>query len=208
MAWHRVQDWSGTVDAYRFPSSVRQRFAQEHDTLGADDIATVEAAARQWFRLAARHRKATLSMPSVIVDDYWHEMVLHTREYAEFCDTALGRFLHHVPESTMSAADAAANQTANLRNTLKLAQADEGVAADRLPLLFRIDRDLGLAGGRRYLADCGGRGQCYGMTGSVCLQHLDGPGRKPGGRWKEPPAPMADPLSGNIGGCSGGGGGG
>jgi hypothetical protein len=205
MAWYRTVDRSRTVDAYQFPSSVRQRFAQEHYTLGADGIATVEAATRQWFRLAARHRKAKLSMPSVIVDDYWHEMVLHTREYAEFCDAALGRFLHHVPESTMSAADAAANRTAALRDTLKLAQADEGLAADQLPLLFRVDRDLGVEGGRRYLADCGGRGQCYGMTGSVCLQHLDGTGRKLGGGWKEPP-PMVDPPIGNISGCAGGGG--
>jgi hypothetical protein len=192
------------VDAYRFPSSVRQRFVQEHHALGADDIATVEAATRQWFRLAARHRKAKLSMPSVIVDDYWHEMVLHTREYAEFCDAALGRFLHHVPESTMSAADAVANRTANLRDTLKLAQADEGLQADQLPLLFRVDRDLDIQGGRRYLADCGGRGQCYGMTGSVCLQHVDGAGRGPrSGRWEKPPTPLPDPPIANIGGCGG-----
>ena len=205
MAWHRAQDRSGTVDAYRFPSSVRQRFAQEHHTLGIDDIATVEAATRQWFRLAARHRKAKLAMPSVIVDDYWHEMVLHTREYAEFCDAALGRFLHHVPESAMSAADAAANRNAGLRDTLKLAQADEGLPADQLPLLFRVDRDLDIPGGRRYLADCGGRGQCYGMTGSVCVQHLDGAGRGlRDGRWQKPPTLPPEPPIANIGGCAGG----
>jgi hypothetical protein len=206
MAWHRTQDRSRIVDGYLFPSSVRQRFAQEHETMSAADIATVEAAARQWFRLAARHRKVKLSMPSVIVDDYWHEMVLHTRDYAEFCDTAVGRFLHHVPESAMSAGDASANRKSTLRQTFKLAQEDEGVEATRLPLLFRVDRDLAVEGGRRYLADCGGRGQCYGMTGSVCLQHVDGVGRKPGGPWKETPASPGDPGGAALGfgGCGGG----
>jgi hypothetical protein len=210
MAWLRQQDRAGIVDAYRFPGSVRQRFGLEHQALGTAEIAAVESATRQWFRLAARHRKAKLAMPSIIVDDYWHEMVLHTWDYQEFCDSALGRFLHHQPESAMTAADAAANRNATLRATFKLAQEDERIEPTKLPLLFRVDRDLGIEGGRRYLADCGGRGICYGLTGSVCLQHLSGVGKKPGGRWRDIPASPADPggaaLSGGVSGACGGGG--
>jgi hypothetical protein len=40
-----------------------------------------------------------------------------------------------------------------------------------------VDRDLAVAGGRHYLADCGGRGECYQMRGTVCLQHLRAVGR-------------------------------
>jgi hypothetical protein len=213
MTWHRRPDRVAIVDAYRFPSSIRQRFSLEHRDLGSAEIEAVEAATRQWFRLAARHPRAKLSMPSVIVDDYWHEFVLHTRDYSEFCDTGLGRFMHHVPESAMSTAEAAANHGSTLRSTLKLAQEDEGVEATRLPRLFRVDRDLAIAGGRRYLADCGGRGVCYGLKDSVCLQHVDGPGKRAGhGTWSDPPpsagAPGAGALGGGIGcgaGCGGGG---
>jgi hypothetical protein len=35
--------------------------------------------------------------PSQIVDELWHEFILHTREYGRFCETVLGRFVHHVP---------------------------------------------------------------------------------------------------------------
>jgi hypothetical protein len=171
------------VDAYEFPSSIRQRFALEHHTFTPEQIATVEAATRQWFRLAARRPKAALSMPSVIVDDLWHEMVLHTREYAAFCDAAFGRFLHHVPESAMTGPEAAANQGRTLRTTFELAQQDEKCAATELPVLFRVDRDLAVKGGRRYLADCGGRGHCYPLPGTVCLQHLRGTGRLVRGHW-------------------------
>jgi hypothetical protein len=208
MASKRQRNRVAAVDAYQFPSSVLQRFGFGHESLSAADIATVEAATRQWFRLAARNPKAKLSMPSVIVDDLWHELVLHTRDYAEFCDVALGRFVHHVPESAMSAADAAAMGGSTLQNTLKLAQRDEGIAATALPLLFTVDRDLGIEGGRRYLADCGGRGQCHELPGALCVWHLTGTGRGSRGGWKDHGEPPIDPsLAGGsgMGGCGGGG---
>lgn len=37
--------------------------------------------------------------PSRTVDLGWHVFILHTREYAEFCNRVAGRFIHHVPES-------------------------------------------------------------------------------------------------------------
>ncbi|GAA3955126.1 hypothetical protein GCM10023085_42050 [Actinomadura viridis] len=44
----------------------------------------------------ARHPNAGLS-PSKAVDLGWHAFVLCTAEYAEFCQRAAGRFIHHVP---------------------------------------------------------------------------------------------------------------
>ncbi|WP_027930098.1 glycine-rich domain-containing protein [Amycolatopsis thermoflava] len=35
--------------------------------------------------------------PSELVDIGWHTFVLHTRDYAAFCERIAGRFLHHVP---------------------------------------------------------------------------------------------------------------
>src|SRR3954451_1279371 len=108
------------IDTYAFPASVRSRFALQYQSLSAEEVRTVEAATRQWFRLAARHPKAKLAMPSVVVDELWHELVLHTRDYAEFCTTAFPRFLHHTPESAMSAEGAAANQGSGLAVTYRL----------------------------------------------------------------------------------------
>lgn len=36
-------------------------------------------------------------VPSRLVDIGWHTFLLHTRDYAAFCDQVAGRFLHHVP---------------------------------------------------------------------------------------------------------------
>ncbi|GAA1386649.1 hypothetical protein GCM10009639_10680 [Kitasatospora putterlickiae] len=35
--------------------------------------------------------------PSHLVDHGWHAFLMHTREYAAFCDRVAGAFLHHHP---------------------------------------------------------------------------------------------------------------
>jgi len=185
------------VDAYEFPSGVRQRFALRHGELAGDAVRSVEAAARQWFRLAARHPKARLAMPSVIVDEFCREFQLHTREHAEFCATALGR----------PAMPATASRPGELAATFRFAQEDEPREAGLLPALFRVDREVAAAGGRHYLADCGGRGICYELKGTVCLQHLGGVGKPlTGGKWDVQRGGSGVPGDGydHGGGCGGG----
>jgi hypothetical protein len=41
--------------------------------------------------------------PSTIVDAMWHEMILHTREYAVLCRVLHGGFIHHEPHETVDA---------------------------------------------------------------------------------------------------------
>ena len=36
--------------------------------------------------------------PSELVDIGWHTFILHTADYADFCDRIAGRFIHHVPD--------------------------------------------------------------------------------------------------------------
>ena len=36
--------------------------------------------------------------PSKQVDLGWHQFILNTHDYAEFCDRIAGRFIHHVPD--------------------------------------------------------------------------------------------------------------
>jgi hypothetical protein len=192
------------INDYTFSAGMQERLKGTHPELTAEGLALVEAAARQWFRIVAGHPKTELSMPSRLVDDLWHEFMLHTRDYAAFCETAFGRFLHHQPETAMSPERATANRSKQLVLTLRLAQAEEHCAPTDLPLLFRVDRLAGLKGCRRYVADCGGRGQCYAQSTTVCLQHITGPGKPTSGSYKGAPA---DPRAADPGGpaCFGGG---
>jgi hypothetical protein len=55
---------------------------------------------RQWLRCCgpALADGQVIGMPSRAVDEAWHGFILCTRRYADFCDGAYGRFLHHHPE--------------------------------------------------------------------------------------------------------------
>ena len=55
--------------------------------------------------------------PSDIVDEFWHCFVLHTIDYAEYCQNAFGCFMHHVPSD-----DHSANLTAYARTRELLAK--------------------------------------------------------------------------------------
>ncbi|NHC15622.1 glycine-rich domain-containing protein [Motilibacter deserti] len=160
------------IDAWEPPPSVLLRFRAEHPLLTEADVALVVAGLRQWFRLAARAPGAARAMPSPLVDDLWHELVLHTRDYADFCSDVLGRFLHHVPESAMAATDVLANRTDVLQATYAAAVADEGLPSGGLPLLFRVDAEAGGGTGPRYVGFCGGAYSCAAPAGVTCVEHL------------------------------------
>ena len=92
MNWNkRIPRRLAVIDAYRFPAAARHRVATTYGTLTAADLDRVEAATRQWFRLAARHPRAKLTMPSLIAGALWQELARQTGEYATFCTDAFGR---------------------------------------------------------------------------------------------------------------------
>lgn len=49
-----------------------------------------------FLKLCADHPERTFS-PSLIVDIGWHEFLMYTREYQEFCQRVAGHFIHHSP---------------------------------------------------------------------------------------------------------------
>ncbi|MCW6003381.1 hypothetical protein K1W54_02115 [Micromonospora sp. CPCC 205371] len=174
MIWKRLRKIRSArrvavVDHLQFSAGARHRLTNKHTHLSGDDVHLVEAATRQWFRLIARHPRAALSMPSLVVDDLWNELTLDAREYAAFCDTAFGRPVTRSSRQTTAAGTLA---------TLSHARRDENCDPTDLPLLFRVDQALRIEHGHRYLADCGGRGQCFQAGDMICLQHISRPGKR------------------------------
>ncbi|MFB7476235.1 glycine-rich domain-containing protein [Kitasatospora sp. NPDC056184] len=71
------------------------RIAREEET----DLALAERVMDQalaFLGACALNPGAGLA-PSSLVDIGWHTFILHTTDYAEFCRSLSGRFLHHVP---------------------------------------------------------------------------------------------------------------
>jgi hypothetical protein len=95
-----------------------------------------------------------VAMPSQVVDDAWHEFILFSQLYEQFCHKGLGRFLHHTPAEAM---DSPTQAKEGIKRAWQLACAIEWINPKKpasLPLLFAIDDLLKIEHGFIYRLDC------------------------------------------------------
>ncbi|MGD9969050.1 MAG: hypothetical protein AB7S65_01215 [Sulfuricurvum sp.] len=151
------------LQTYRFHPTLQQKIRQRYPHLSDAQLRTVIDALREYFHLCAQSESKMVSMPSQVVDIAWHEFILFTRSYRDFCSNAFGRFLHHTPTEAMQTPTMA---KAGIKRAWKLACVREKIdplAPERLPLLFAIDTLLEIPDGYRYSLDCnypGSSGYC------------------------------------------------
>ena len=211
------------IRRYTLPAGIFPKLRQKHPDLTQKDCQLVAQALRQYFLTYLKSGYRSVSMPSQVVDDLWHEFILYTRTYERFCQQAFGRFMHHTPAAVLGSVD---GQNAGLRRCWRYACREEGInpgKPTRLPLLFAIDGKLNIDGGFRYALDCQALGRvdaqgrpvhCGGDFGPGCGTGSGGDG---GGRDGDGSGGAGDHGHGNSGdagsaggdsGCSGGCGGG
>ncbi len=157
---------------YRFPSGLLAKLRVQYPDLRSNDLQLVGRGLRQFFLAYLYGRHHTVSMPSKVVDALWHEFILYTRHYDDFCRKAFGRFMHHTP-ATVLGKDRRNNE--GLRRVWWHSCREESIdprKATRLPLLFALDAKLGIADGYHYALDCArlrqaadGTTQCAGDLG-------------------------------------------
>lgn len=148
--WQREQ----FIRAAPLPQFLKRKLRQSYPHLSGKDVELVERGLRQFFLACARSRRQFVAMPSQVVDAMWHEFILHTRAYRDWCQLALGWFLHHTPALALGSQ---AQNNDGLRRAWYWACRDEAIQPDaptRLPLLFALDAKLGIANGFHYVPDC------------------------------------------------------
>jgi hypothetical protein len=102
------------VMAYRFDPLIHRM---------VDKYGWEESVAREAFEDLKRYMWLCVTsgkplVPSKVIDEIWHNFILFTMDYAEFCETILGRFLHHRPRRRD---DSEAGQGSPVGMTLELA---------------------------------------------------------------------------------------
>ncbi|MFC4159844.1 glycine-rich domain-containing protein [Chitinimonas lacunae] len=150
------------------PKGLIERVKPKHPHLTAAQWHDVEAGLRQFFLFNLQAKGHLVAMPSQVVDDLWHEFILYTRNYQEFCRQGFGRLLHHTPAVAMTHDD---QQRHGLRRAWYLSCAYEGIdpkQPSRLPKLFALDASLAIVGGFVYQPDC----QAAGQSGVYCGSDL------------------------------------
>lgn len=150
------------------PPGLFDRLRRHHPGLTPKECQLVAQGLRQFFLAHLRSGRRFVSMPSQVVDDLWHEFILYTRHYERYCGRAFGRMLHHTPAVVLSP-DRRGNE--GLRRCWWWACREELIdprRPSRLPLLFALDAKLGIAGGFRYVPDCGGVRRDDDQGGTYC----------------------------------------
>ena len=71
---------------------------------GVIPLELVDTAIREFRRylVVILHATGSVGMISPIVDEVWHAFILHTKDYADFCNDMSGEYLHHAPNTPMS----------------------------------------------------------------------------------------------------------
>lgn len=143
----------GFLKAYPFPPLIEERVGRHYPHLSDKQLFLVMLGLRQYFILCNAANGESVSMPSRVVDAAWHELILLTRTYEEFCRNGIGRFLHHTPLEAMASAGTA---EAGRRKAWLLACKWEGInpqSPSRLPFLFAIDTALEIPDGFKHVLD-------------------------------------------------------
>jgi len=151
------------IASYIFPTSLRFKLDQAYPDFTGEQVGMILQGLRVWFQLVAANPRTQLGMPSQAVDKAWHEFILLTKNYADFCDNAFGKFLHHTPHSVGDKAQkdglartyglgARAAGGAALMGMASVAGV-AGAAALSGRDLFSLDQTLGVPDGNSYTAN-------------------------------------------------------
>lgn len=192
--WSR-QRRASYIASFPYRQTLDRRLAARRPELTEVQRGEVFSALIDYFAICNTAGRRLVAMPSQVVDDAWHEFILFTRQYDQYCRKAFGRFLHHTPAEAMSSPTQASQ---GLRRAWRLACRREGIDPqnpERLPRLFALDNRLGIAGGFVYHLDCMAARQAGDASG-YCASHIGCGGSG------------SDGCSGDSGGCGGGCGGG
>ncbi|WP_202918450.1 glycine-rich domain-containing protein [Streptomyces cavernae] len=73
-----------------------RRVTSDHPEISEATARRIVGQAAAFIAASGRQPDQALA-PSELVDYGWHAFVLHTVDYAVFCERVVGRFVHHVP---------------------------------------------------------------------------------------------------------------
>lgn len=161
------------LESYPFPSTIKDGVREQYPFLSDDQLALVLQGLRQYFQLcnlAGRKflirngtiysriislpgNKQMMAMPSRVVDVAWHEFILTTRLYEEFCNNGIGRFLHHTPATAaQTRQEVIDGWKESWRVACEWEEIDQRLPS-RLPFLFAIDAALDIPDGFKHSLD-------------------------------------------------------
>lgn len=143
------------IETYKWPPGLISKLRRTYPQLKISDEDKIARGLKQFFRAYLKSGLRSVAMPSQAADNLWHEFILYTKAYKDFCQKAFGRFLHHRPAIGLTKDAKSSNE--GLRRVWWQACKEEDInprEPKSLPLLFRLAAGLNIPGGYRYTPDC------------------------------------------------------
>lgn len=81
-----------------FDSSNIERRLQKKLNLQQEQIKELCDEYKKFLYLAKMNPETSL-VPGKLVDEVWHDHILHTKQYQADCKRILGRYMHHIPST-------------------------------------------------------------------------------------------------------------
>lgn len=103
-----------------------RRVALDHPEISETTARRIVGQAAAFIAASGQQPGQSLA-PSQLVDIGWHTFILHTVDYAAFCERVVGRFVHHVPTDEDEQMPGGAEET---RDRTLLAIAAAGYTVD------------------------------------------------------------------------------
>jgi hypothetical protein len=142
------------IKSYKFPPGIKEKIKVKYPHLTDAELSTVLDGLKSFFIISLKAKGRMVAMPSQVIDFAWHEFILFTRTYQQFCKKGLGKFLHHTPSEVMQSQTQAQE---GIKRAWRLACDQEQINVKKpkkLPLLFAIDGDFKIEGGYIYSKNC------------------------------------------------------
>lgn len=138
------------IEKFEFPIQVRMKISKKYPNLSECELNLAIKALRQFFHVCNYSNGSPIAMPSKVVDIGWHEFILHTRVYQQFCYLANGRYIHHCPFTEVTKREDI--QDSFKRCWYSACQFEEmySKSPSDLPLVFGIDSILNIPDGNRF----------------------------------------------------------
>jgi hypothetical protein len=127
------------------------------------------AEAKKYLVLCHLDSGALWGMYSTRVDEAWHQFVLFTRQYTDFCQRFFGKFLHHNPSNDPAVAETLDENPSTFGD---FSSRYEEVFGEPLPDIWFDGRSI--APSTRVMNDNAGKFEVSVDDGVACLAGLDG----------------------------------
>ena len=150
----RKSDRLNYIEDFRFNNAIGKKLVGKYPHLSPEQASLVLDGLRDYFYICSQANGKMVSMPSQVVDVAWHEFILFTRDYENYCKKTFRRFLHHTPTEAMKTPTLAQE---GIKRAWRLSCVRDQINPQhptRLPLLFAIDEMLNIEDGFKYSLNC------------------------------------------------------